>query len=44
MSDDDSVALATKEMAILKLCNPVDVVGGAVVRQESPSGLSNITA
>ena len=34
MSDDDLVALATKEMAILKLCNPDHVVGGAVVRQE----------
>jgi protoporphyrinogen oxidase len=34
MSDDDLVALATKEMAILGLCNPETVVGGAVVRQE----------
>jgi protoporphyrinogen oxidase len=34
MSDDDLIALATKEMAILKLCNPDHVVGGAVVRQE----------
>ncbi len=34
MSDDDLVALATKEMAILGLCNPDHVVGGAVVRQE----------
>jgi protoporphyrinogen oxidase len=33
-SDDELVALATKEMAILGLCNPGDVVGGAVVRQE----------
>ncbi len=33
-SDDDLVKLATKEMAILGLCNPDDVVGGAVVRQE----------
>jgi protoporphyrinogen oxidase len=33
-SDDDLVALATKEMAILGLCDPDDVVGGAVVRQE----------
>ena len=33
-SDADLVALATKEMAILGLCNPDDVVGGAVVRQE----------
>ncbi len=34
MSDDDLVALATKEMAILDLCDPKAVVGGAVVRQE----------
>ena len=34
MSDDDLVALATKEMAILGLCYPETVVGGAVVRQE----------
>jgi protoporphyrinogen oxidase len=34
MSDDDLVALATKEMAILGLCDPKTVVGGAVVRQE----------
>ena len=34
MSDDDLVALATKEMAILGLCDPKAVVGGAVVRQE----------
>jgi protoporphyrinogen oxidase len=33
-SDTDLIALATKEMAILGLCNPDDVVGGAVVRQE----------
>ena len=33
-SDEDLVELATKEMAILGLCNPDDVVGGAVVRQE----------
>ena len=33
-SDADLVALATKEMALLGLCNPDDVVGGAVVRQE----------
>jgi protoporphyrinogen oxidase len=34
MSDDDLVALATSEMAILGLCDPETVVGGAVVRQE----------
>jgi protoporphyrinogen oxidase len=34
MSDDDLVALATREMAILGLCDPKTVVGGAVVRQE----------
>ncbi len=34
MSDDDLVALATKEMAILGLCDPKTVVSGAVVRQE----------
>lgn len=34
MSDADLVALATKEMAILGLCDPQMVVGGAVVRQE----------
>ena len=34
MSDDDLVALATSEMAILGLCDPNTVVGGAVVRQE----------
>ena len=33
-SDDDLVELAKKEMAILGLCDPADVVGGAVVRQE----------
>src|SRR3546814_9416733 len=33
-SDDELIALATKEMAILGLCDPADVVGGAVVRQE----------
>ncbi len=33
-SDADLVALAKKEMAILGLCRPEDVVGGAVVRQE----------
>jgi protoporphyrinogen oxidase len=34
-SDDaDLIALATKEMAALGLCDPKDVVGGAVVRQE----------
>jgi protoporphyrinogen oxidase len=33
-SDADLVELAKKEMAILGLCNPVDVIGGAVVRQE----------
>jgi protoporphyrinogen oxidase len=32
--DADLIALATKEMAILGLCDPQDVVGGAVVRQE----------
>ena len=34
MSDGDLVKLAAKEMAILGLCDPKDVVGGAVVRQE----------
>jgi protoporphyrinogen oxidase len=34
MSDDDLVALATREMAILGLCDPATVVDGAVVRQE----------
>ncbi len=33
-SDADLIALAKKEMAILGLCKPEDVVGGAVVRQE----------
>lgn len=33
-TDTDLIALATKEMALLGLCNPDDVVGGAVVRQE----------
>ena len=33
-SDDDLIALATKEMNILGLCDPADVIGGAVVRQE----------
>ncbi len=33
-SDADLVELAKKEMAILGLCKPEDVVGGAVVRQE----------
>lgn len=33
-SDDDLVALATKEMEILGLCDPADVIGGSVVRQE----------
>ncbi len=34
MNDNDLIALATKEMAILGLCDPETVVGGAVVRQE----------
>ena len=34
MTDEDLIALATKEMAILGLCDPETVVGGAVVRQE----------
>lgn len=34
MSDDDLVALATKEMDILGLVDPAKVFGGAVVRQE----------
>ena len=34
MSDDDLVALATREMQILGLLNPKKVKGGAVVRQE----------
>ncbi len=33
-SDADLIELAKKEMAILGLCRPEDVVGGAVVRQE----------
>lgn len=33
-SDEDLVELAKKEMAILGLCKPEDVIGGAVVRQE----------
>ncbi|MDB5680215.1 MAG: hypothetical protein JWO16_20, partial [Sphingomonas bacterium] len=33
-SDDDLVALATKELAILGLADPATVVGGKVVRQE----------
>ena len=33
-SDDALVELAKREMAILGLCDPADVVGGAVVRQE----------
>ncbi len=33
-SDEDLIELAKKEMDILGLCNPDDVVGGAVVRQE----------
>ncbi|MCF8708850.1 NAD(P)/FAD-dependent oxidoreductase [Rhizorhapis sp. SPR117] len=33
-SDADLIALAAKEMAILGLCDPKDVVDGAVVRQE----------
>ena len=32
--DEDLVELAKREMAILGLCDPADVVGGAVVRQE----------
>ena len=34
MPDADLVKLATREIAILGLCRPEDVVGGAVVRQE----------
>ncbi len=34
MSDDDLVALATREMDILGLVDPSKVIGGAVVRQE----------
>jgi protoporphyrinogen oxidase len=33
-SDEDLIAQATREMEILGLCDPKDVVGGAVVRQE----------
>ena len=33
-SDEDLIALAKKEMAILGLCDPASVEGGAVVRQE----------
>ena len=33
-ADADLVELAKKEMAILGLCKPEDVIGGAVVRQE----------
>jgi protoporphyrinogen oxidase len=33
-SDDELIALATREMAALGLCSPEHVVGGAVVRQE----------
>ena len=33
-SDEDLIELAKNEMAILGLCKPEDVVGGAVVRQE----------
>ena len=33
-SDADLIELATREMAILGLCKPENVVGGAVVRQE----------
>jgi len=34
MADADLVELAKEEMAILGLCDPTDVIGGAVVRQE----------
>lgn len=34
MADDDLVALATREMQVLGLVNPDQVIGGAVVRQE----------
>ena len=34
LSDDDLVALATREMATLGLVSPDKVIGGAVVRQE----------
>src|SRR3546814_13081982 len=33
--DDELIELAKKEMAILGLCAAADVVGGAVVRQET---------
>jgi protoporphyrinogen oxidase len=33
-SNEDLIALATKELAQLGLCDPAQVVGGAVVRQE----------
>lgn len=33
-SDADLIALATRELAQLSLCDPAQVVGGAVVRQE----------
>jgi protoporphyrinogen oxidase len=33
-SDEELIELAKKEMAILGLCDPADVEGGAVVRQE----------
>ena len=33
-SDEELVALATREMALLGLCDPAQVTGGAVVRQE----------
>lgn len=33
-TDEDLVELAKQEMAVLGLCKPEDVVGGAVVRQE----------
>jgi protoporphyrinogen oxidase len=34
LPDNELVELAKSEMAILGLCNPADVIGGAVVRQE----------
>ena len=34
MADDELVALATREMQILGLLDPADVIGGTVVRQE----------
>jgi protoporphyrinogen oxidase len=33
-SDADLIALATREMGLLGLCDPADVTGGVVVRQE----------